>query len=66
MQAAILEFCNDRYRTPQEIAQALRRGAKTLKSNYLPHLIAAGLLEPLYPDSPTHPQQAYRTKKEPA
>jgi ATP-dependent DNA helicase RecG len=64
IERAILEFCHLDFRTPKEIATALRRQVKTLKEHHLPRILEADRLELRYPDAPTHPQQAYRTKKE--
>jgi predicted HTH transcriptional regulator len=63
---AILAYCLGEWRTVAQIAAAIRRAEPTVRKHYLPPLVASGELERLYPDSPRHPFQAYRTaKKEP-
>ncbi|GAB1394343.1 hypothetical protein MASR1M60_25070 [Rhodocyclaceae bacterium] len=63
VEQAILVLCEGDFRTPSELALALRRGAKRLKDVYLPPLVARGVLEPRFPDKPTHRNQAYRVVK---
>jgi ATP-dependent DNA helicase RecG len=63
VEQAILVLCEGDFRTPSELALALKRGAKRLKDVYLPPLVARGVLEPRFPDKPTHRNQAYRVAK---
>lgn len=46
-----------------ELVQILQRDADHLRKRYLAKMIDDGELEYLFPESPNHPQQAYRTKK---
>jgi ATP-dependent DNA helicase RecG len=62
--AAVLEICSEDFVPASEIARQLRRTLATVKSRYLPRLVERKNLELLHPGTPTHPQQAYRTKKE--
>jgi ATP-dependent DNA helicase RecG len=63
---AVLAYCLGEWRTVAEIAAAIGRAEPTVRKHYLPPLVARGDLVRLYPDSPRHPLQAYRTaKKEP-
>lgn len=63
----IVDLCADRYLTRQQLAQLLgRRSVAKLYENYLSPLLKTGLLELRFPDAPSHPEQAYRSRKEPA
>jgi ATP-dependent DNA helicase RecG len=66
VQEAIRELCQERYLPLDVLADWLRRNRNTIRNLHIPKLVAARLLELRYPDSPTHPQQAYRTKQEPS
>ncbi|MCB9540021.1 MAG: putative DNA binding domain-containing protein [Myxococcales bacterium] len=61
IEAAILEYCSPDYRTAQAIADAIGRSIWSVKSRYLPDLVASGRIQPRYPHLPNHPAQAYRT-----
>lgn len=58
---AILKLCRDRFCTVVELARALNRGAPTINARYVTLMVREGLLTPLHPQSPSHPNQAYRT-----
>jgi predicted HTH transcriptional regulator len=58
----ILALCRGRYVTPRELATALHRDAIAVRVHYLRTLVRRGMLEMLYPDTPSHPAQAYRTR----
>ena len=67
IRAMIVDLCADRYLTRQQLAQLLgRRSVAKLYENYLSPLLKTGLLELRFPDAPSHPEQAYRSRKEPA
>ncbi|MBM4367685.1 MAG: putative DNA binding domain-containing protein [Deltaproteobacteria bacterium] len=60
--AAVLAFCRDEYRTLAELVAALDRKPVSVR-RYLRDLLARGELVLLHPASPTHPQQAYRAAR---
>ena len=60
MQAALLALCAEDYLTLQQLAALLKRGPKGLQENHLAPLTRAGRLQLRFPNSPNHPQQAYR------
>ncbi len=62
IEAAILEYCSSEYRTAQAIADAIGRSKGSVKSRYLPALVASRRIEARYPQSPNHPAQAYRAR----
>jgi predicted HTH transcriptional regulator len=64
VELAILDLCRNDFVAAADLARALRRTVSTVKSRYLPRLVDAGRLELRYPEAPTHPQQAYRTRRE--
>ena len=59
LEAAILAYCRDEFRSVREMAEALGRGLSTLHTRYLPRLVQDGRLELRYPDQPRHSRQAY-------
>ncbi|MNY22305.1 hypothetical protein D3C86_1559050 [compost metagenome] len=62
MEAAILTYCREDYRTTKEIAEALGRSKGTIQNHYLPRLLKKGQLVLRYPEQPRHSQQAYRAR----
>lgn len=62
VEQAILGLCQDTFLPLAELTQRLNRSPQRLRDAYLSKLVARGLLELRYPNNPTHPQQAYRTK----
>lgn len=56
----VLTFCTGEWRTLTEIAKTLGRTENTVRTTYLPPLLARGLIERRHPESPRHPHQAYR------
>ncbi|MFV0445719.1 MAG: ATP-binding protein [Planctomycetaceae bacterium] len=59
---AILELCQWRPLTPTEIAGYLgRRRVKRLVADYVSPMLEEGLLERTFPQTPSHPDQRYRT-----
>ena len=57
----ISELCKIRAFTSSEIAEILNRNRRNLNTAYITPLVERGVLERLYPESPRHPNQAYRT-----
>jgi ATP-dependent DNA helicase RecG len=62
---SLLTFCSDTWRTLPEIAAALGRTESTVRTMYVRPLLARGALERRHPESPRHPKQAYRARKDP-
>jgi len=61
LQSVILRVCGIRPMQADELARLLRRDPVYLRHQYLRPLLDDGYLAYLYPEYPTHPQQAYRT-----
>ncbi len=61
VEAAILHVCRGQFTAGREIARRLGRSFGTIRKNYIPRLVAAGRLEPKDLETPTSPDQAYRT-----
>lgn len=65
LRAAVVEVCRIRPWRPAELASVLGLGrADKLVARHLSPMVAAGLLERTHPDSPNHPEQAYRATNE--
>ena len=62
MRQAILEVCKERFLTLQQLEVILDRTNSTLRTRFLKKMVEEGLIELRYPDKPSHPEQAYRTK----
>ncbi|GAA6620318.1 hypothetical protein [Scytonema sp. NUACC26] len=62
MGQTICQLCQDRFLTHRQLEELLDRSATTLRVSYLSKMVKTGQLELRYPDKPTHPEQAYRTK----
>lgn len=60
VRAAILVLCRGRFVTAAELGTALTRKPVTVQQNYASPMLAEGLLEARYPETPSHPAQAYR------
>jgi ATP-dependent DNA helicase RecG len=58
--ALLLELCAARAWRADELALLLHRAARYLQEGHLKPMIEAGLLERTHPQTPNHPQQAYR------
>ena len=61
VEQTILELCQDRYLTQQQLAEILNRSPITLRTSYLSRMIQQKSLQLKYPDKPTHPDQGYQT-----
>ncbi len=64
MRTAIAQFCADDYRTVAEISGALNRQAATIQRHHIAPMVAAGVLERKYDQGRSHPDQAYRTRRD--
>jgi len=62
--AVIERLCRIRPFTADELARILHRNKRWVKSSYLSPMIRDGILIYTIPDSPKHPNQAYRAKKQ--
>jgi ATP-dependent DNA helicase RecG len=61
-QEVIMNLCRDQFLTQKQLAELLGRSTHTLRNSYLKSMLQDNQLELRYPDKPTHPEQAYRTK----
>ena len=59
---AILEVCDGKFLTFEQIAAAIGRSTSAVRNKYLKGLVSAGRLELQFPDNPHHPRQAYRSR----
>jgi hypothetical protein len=57
----IMDVCVD-YISLDDIAKAVNKTLRYLKSKVIPRMVEQGLLERKYPDTPRHPKQQYRKK----
>ena len=60
MAALILTMLDGDFVAPQDLATALDRSPVFLRASYLKPLLLQKLIEARFPDTPSHPQQAYR------
>lgn len=63
MSSLILEIASG-WHTPQEIAAVIGKDVKYLKDRVIPRLLSEGILEREYQDTPNHPNQRYRARKD--
>lgn len=63
MRQAVLALCAWKEMRPAHLAQYLRRNPIWVVNAYLRPMLQEGLLELVYPDTLTHPFQAYRATK---
>jgi len=61
----ILELCRDRFLSAKTLASLLNRKQDTLNGQYLGPMLTEGLLTLRFPETPSHPDQSYRTRAEP-
>lgn len=59
----IVRLCAWRPLSGAQLGRILGRNPTYLSNNYLRHMLGAGQLELLYPDTPAHPRQAYKAAK---
>ncbi len=57
---AVLELCRDEFKTVDELSQAIGRRRQYLLERAIQPLVTEGKLKQRFPESPTHPQQAYQ------
>lgn len=62
MSALVIHLLDGAFVTPQALATALGRSAAFLRASYLKPLLLAGMIDPQFADTPSHPQQAYRKR----
>ena len=60
--AKIQSFC-DTWHTPEDIVVFTGKTSKYIKETILPQMVKSGIIERLYPDTPNHPKQKYRSKR---
>ena len=60
--AIIQSFC-DSWHTPEDIVVFTGKTSKYIKETILPQMVKLGIIERLYPDTPNHPKQKYRSKR---
>jgi len=63
MRQTIIRLCEGRFLTAQELAELLRRNAMALQNHYLNSMVRQRRLRLKYPETLTHPQQAYTAAK---
>lgn len=63
MRQTITRLCEGRFLTAQELAELLRRNALALQNHYLNSMVRQRRLRLKYPETLTHPQQAYTAAK---
>ena len=56
----ILKFCEEDYRSAEEIAKNIQKDVKYLKNRIIPSMIEDNLLERLFPSIINHPKQKYK------
>ena len=61
LRQVIAQLCAGHWRTPAWLADQLKMQAGKLSDRHLAPMVKIGTLERRYPESPTHPEQAYRT-----
>jgi ATP-dependent DNA helicase RecG len=61
LRQVIAQLCAGNWRTPAWLADQLKMEAGNLSERHLAPMVRDGTLERRYPESPTHPEQAYLT-----
>lgn len=64
VEMTVLQLCSQTWLTLRELSRLLGRGSDTLSNHYLRRLVRDGRVLLKFPNSPNHPEQAYRTKSE--
>ena len=57
----IMRLCNSNYKNKEELAILLGKSESYLKDRFIYRMQKEGKIEPLYPLTPNHPEQAYKT-----
>jgi hypothetical protein len=60
LRRVISQLCSSHWRTSAWLAQQLNLDPGNLAERHLGPMVKAGSLERRFPDSPNHPEQAYR------
>ena len=63
LEPVILNLCEGRFVTKEQLERLLGRAERTLRNHYLTKMVKAGKLEMLHPEKPRSPGQAYRTRR---
>lgn len=63
VRATILALCTDQYLSLRDLSALLGRNQEGLRNSYVTSMVSEGLLELRYPDTPSHPDQAYRARQ---
>jgi len=61
VRAVILALCEDRFLSLKELSELLDRKTEALRASYVTPMLREGLLTLKYPDTPSHPDQEYKT-----
>lgn len=64
VEATILQLCNDRYLTLEELAVLLKRSKDSLRNHYINPMLEDGRIEAKYKNVRHHPLQGYRTAQQ--
>ncbi|MBX9771507.1 MAG: hypothetical protein K2X29_09065, partial [Candidatus Obscuribacterales bacterium] len=62
MRSVILQLCRTDFITLRVLAKLLARSSEYLRIKHLSDLVDSGVLTERFPDTPSHPHQAYRSK----
>jgi hypothetical protein len=65
VEATILQLCDERYLTLEEIAVLLKRSKDSLRNHYINPMLEDGRIEAKYKNVRHHPLQGYRTVRQP-
>jgi ATP-dependent DNA helicase RecG len=61
LESALIALCAGEFRTLPEIARLCNRAPDTLRTHYLARMVRDGRMVLRFPETPTHPDQGYRT-----
>lgn len=61
MEEAILQICSQHYIPLVQIADKVNRKPLYLQTHVLPDMVKSGKLRRKYPETPNHPNQAYKS-----
>lgn len=64
MEQLILQICSQHYVNLGQIAEAVHRSPIYLQNHILAHMVKSGKLKYKYPETPNHPNQAYKSAEE--
>jgi len=64
VESTILQLCDGRYLTLEELSSLLNRSKDSLRNHYINPMLQDGRIEQKYKNVPTHPNQKYRTVEE--